>query len=244
MPNDLCAYCGIRPATEMEHVVGLVFYVNAPKIGTTVPSCADCNRKRGDGGPRDLHLDEEYMRNVLCIAEGTEGHPVASALAPDKVVRSFKRSIGLSCNLWEASGRTETKSEGGMFEPYSSPFFRVEYPRIQRVLRKITKGLYFLACEKRLPDDYVVLANPMVRPNELPELSKRLETIGCFGPDYLDEYGVFKLMVALEKGKTARSQWLMWFYDWVPFHTWTLPKAEISAGETGMPEPRGLEIFH
>ena len=45
-----------------------------------------------------MHLDEEYMRNVLCIAEGTQFHPVATELSKTKVVRSFRRSVGLAKN--------------------------------------------------------------------------------------------------------------------------------------------------
>jgi hypothetical protein len=239
----MCVYCGVRPATENEHVIGNVFYVSFPKFGVTVPSCSDCNRKRGDGGPRDLHLDEEYMRNALCLAEGTQDHPIAATLYQEKVVRSFRRSIGLAASVLNASGFTELKTEEGLFEPYTSPCFYPEVPRLQRVLRKITRGLYYWAREKRLPDDYSVLVNPMVRPRELPMLTERLDTIGAFGPVTLDEYGVFEFMVAMEKGKTARTHWLMRFYGWAVFHTWTLPTVEVSAGDTGMPSTQFVEIF-
>jgi hypothetical protein len=55
---------------ENEHVIGNVFYIQRPKKAITVPSCSACNRGRGDGGVCDLHLDEEYMRTILCMAEG------------------------------------------------------------------------------------------------------------------------------------------------------------------------------
>jgi hypothetical protein len=242
VPN-LCAYCGIRAAAEKEHVVAKVFYVDPPKEGVTVPTCSECNRKLGDDGPRDLHLDEEYVRNVLCIAEGMQNHPVAAALSAGKVVRSFRRSIGLAKSVLDVTAFTQFKTEEGLFEPYSSPFFYPDWRRIQRVLRKITKGLYFWAFDKRLPENYVVLANPTVRPHELPMLMERLDAIGPFGPRSLDEYGVFTFMAAMEKGNTARTQWLMRFYDWAVFHTWTLPKSEVAAGDTGMTATHSLEIF-
>ena len=103
----ICAYCGQRPGEDKEHVVGRVFYITPPKTGVIVPSCADCNRGRGDGGIRDMHLDEEYMRNVLCIAEGTQFHPVATELSKTKVVRSFRRSVGLAKSVLKATGFTE-----------------------------------------------------------------------------------------------------------------------------------------
>lgn len=89
--TQLCIYCGIRPAIENEHVIGNVFYIQRPKKAITVPSCSACNRGRGDGGVRDLHLDEEYMRTILCMAEGCENHPVVIALLEGNIARSFRR---------------------------------------------------------------------------------------------------------------------------------------------------------
>ena len=239
----LCAYCGTRPATENEHVVAKIFYVDQPRNGITVPSCTDCNRGRGDDGPRDLHLDEEYLRNALCVAEGTRHHPIAAALGEGKVIRSFARSLGLAASFWNASGLTEFRTEGGIFEPYSSPYFYVDFPRVQRVLRKITKGLFYWGTGRHFPPDYLVLANPMVRPDEIPALEDKLNAIGSTGFQDADEYGVFRFMLAAEKGKITRTQWLMQFYDWAIFHTRTLPRGEVSTGDTGMPIVSKLEIF-
>ena len=74
-------------------------------------------------------------------------------------------------------------------------------------------------------------------------LMDRLHAIGAFGPKTLDEYGVFKFMLAAEKMKAARTQWLIRFYDWAVFHTWTLPQKEVTRGDTGLPSTTDLEIF-
>jgi len=142
-----------------------------------------------------------------------------------------------------ATQLTPFKSEGGIFEPYSSPYFFPDWARIQRVLWKITKGLYFWSTDTRLPDEYAILVNPAVRPEELPGLIDQLKNIGEFGPRPLDEYDVFRFMVAAEKGETARSHWLMTFYDWAVFYTWTLPQEEVTPGDTGLPSTTDLEIF-
>src|SRR6266849_6567270 len=196
---QLCVYCGIRLAIENEHVIGKVFYVRPPKHGITVPSCAACNRGRGDGGTRDLHLDEEYMRNVLCLAQGTQDHPVVDALLTGRVTRSFRRRSGkLRASVLKTIRFTERRGKDGLFEPYSSPFIRPDFSRFQRVLRKITRGLYYRVANKPLPGDYVVLANPAVRPHELPTMTK-LRATGSSEFQPADEYGVFKFMSAVEK---------------------------------------------
>jgi hypothetical protein len=146
--------------------------------------------------------------------------------------------------MLDATGWTEFKTEEGLYEPYSSPFFYPDSARLQRVLCKITRGLFYWTAERRLPDDYVVLANPAVRPDEVPTIMDEMDAIGSFGPKPLDEYGVFKFMLSMEKGRTARSRWLMQFYDWAHFYTWTLPSAEVPRGHTGLPSFRMLEIHH
>jgi hypothetical protein len=241
VPN-LCVYCGTRQATENEHVIGKVFYVQPPKYGITVPSCSRCNRGRGDGGARDLHLDEEYMRTVLCMAEGTQDHPVVDALLTGKVARSFRRRFGgLRANVAKTTGFTERRGKEGVFEPYSSPFLRPDFSRFQRVLRKITKGLYYRMTNKALPADYVVLANPAVRPHELARIMDKLHSDGALEFQPADEYEVFKFVSVLKK--ESRTEWLMQFYNWALFHTWTLPKDAVTPGDTGMPRMFTLEIF-
>ena len=104
----MCIYCGIRPAIESEHVIGNVFYIQRPKQAITVPSCSACNRGRGDGGMRDLHLDEEYMRTILCMTEGCSNHPVVIALLEGNIARSFRRRHrGLRQSLLRSIRHTE-----------------------------------------------------------------------------------------------------------------------------------------
>jgi hypothetical protein len=234
-PPKMCIYCGIRPATENEHVIGKVFYRHPPKQGITVPSCPACNRGRGDGGARGLHLDEEYMRTILCLAEGSQDHPVVDALLTDKIGRGLRRRRfgGLRASILRTVGFTERKGEGGLYEPYSRPISRPDFSRFQRVLRKITKGLYYRIATKPLPDEYVVLANPVVTPRELPMMEENLRSNGSLEFQPADEYGVFKYMSAMKED--ARTEWLMQFYNFAVCHTWTLPKNEVVPGDTGMP---------
>jgi hypothetical protein len=240
--KQLCIYCGIRPAVENEHVIGKVFYIQRPKKAITVPSCSACNRGRGDGGTQDLHLDEEYMRTILCMTEGCSNHPVAVALLETNIARSFRRrNRGLRQRLLKSIQRTERWSTGGVFQPYSSPFIRPDFSRFQRVLRKITKGLFYHVLDKPLPTDYQVLVNPFIKPHEVPVLVEKLRAKGD-PSEYqtADEYDVFKFMV--RTGNDSRTEWLLRFYDWAVFHSWTLPRNETAPGDTGMPIIRTLEI--
>jgi len=240
---QLCIYCGIRPAIENEHVIGNVFYIQRPKKAITVPSCSACNRGRGDGGMRDLHLDEEYMRTILCMAEGCENHPVVIALLEGNIARSFRRRHrGLRQRVLRSIRQTERLSASGVFQPYSSPFVRPDFSRFQRVLRKITKGLYYHVLEKALPSDYQVLVNPAIKPREVPILIEKLQAKGDPSEfQAADEYDVFKFMFRIVSD--SRTEWLMRFYDWAVFHSWTLPRNETAPGDTGMPMIHTSEII-
>ena len=241
--KQLCVYCGIRPGIENEHAIGNVFYVQRPTKAITVPSCAACNRGRGDGGVRDLHLDEEYMRTVLCMTEGCGNHPVVIALMEGGVARSFRRRHrGLLRSLSRRIQYTERLSTGGVFQPYSSPFIRPDFSRFQRVLRKITKGLYYHALGKPLPSDCRVLVNPTIRAREVSALIQKLQAEdGASGFRAADEHDVFKFMFRI--GDDLRTEWLMRFYGWAVFHSWTLPSNETGPGDSGMPVFHTLEIF-
>jgi hypothetical protein len=241
--KQLCIYCGIRPAIENEHVIGNVFYIQRPKKAITVPSCSGCNRGRGDGGVCDLHLDEEYMRTILCMAEGCANHPVVIALLEGNIARSFRRRHrGLRQRLLRSIQRTERMSTDGVFQPYSSPFVLPDFSRFQRVLRKITKGLYCHIRENRLPSDYQVLVNPVTKPREVPILIETLQAKGDPAEfQTADEYAVFKFMCGI--GNDSRTEWLMRFYDWAVFHSWTLPRNETATGDTGMPMILTSEIM-
>jgi hypothetical protein len=182
------------------------------------------------------------MRTVLCMAEGTQDHPVVDALLTSKVARSFRRRFGgLRANVVKATGFTERRGKDGLFEAYSSPFIRPDFSRFQRVLRKITKGLYYRVTNRALPDDHVVLVNPAVRPHEVAMMMDKLRSNGALEFQPADEYEVFKFMSALKED--SRTEWLMQFYNWAVFHTWTLPKNEVTPGDTGMPRIFTSEIF-
>jgi len=84
----------------MDHVVAESFFITGagdklPEVMLTVPSCHPCDSGRGDGGPRDFHLDENYVRNAIVSRLGMEGHPVAKKLIPN-AGRAYGRSVGLN----------------------------------------------------------------------------------------------------------------------------------------------------
>jgi len=73
---------------------------------------------------RDLHLDEEYMRTILCMTEGCSNHPVVIELLEGNIARSFRRRHrGLRRNLLRSIQHTERLSTGGVIPLYPPRFF-------------------------------------------------------------------------------------------------------------------------
>jgi hypothetical protein len=105
---------------------------------------------------------------------------------------------------------------------------------------KSPKVLYYRETMKCLPADYVVLVNPLVRPDEFPVLLEKLRSNDS-ELQSADEFEVFKFIYKLKDG--SRTEWLMQFYNWAAFLTWTLPQNEIAFGDTGMPKILTSEIF-
>jgi hypothetical protein len=85
------------------------------------------------------------------------------------------------------------------------------------------------------------LANPAIPPSDLTLLVDQFRAKGATDFQAADEYNVFKYMVWLEKD--SRTEWLMQFYNWAVFMTWTLPLNEIASGDTGMPVLHTLDLY-
>src|SRR5262245_57848612 len=136
--KKLCIYCLTRPAKNNEHVVASCFFTRPlPPQMITVPSCRGCNAGRNDGGVRDLNLDEEYMRNAICMRHDMD-HPVAKTLRQGKVIRSFENSPPLAMSFLKDSRPVRLRTRQGIFFPDVHHTMNVELPRIARVLKKIT----------------------------------------------------------------------------------------------------------
>jgi NMD protein affecting ribosome stability and mRNA decay len=110
-PPPICTFCGTRPGKERGHVVPKCFFDVLPLINLTVPACAECERGRGDGEPREIHLDEEYMANVLCMDVASERHAEARQLIEKRVFRSFSNSPRMRNSVLRTIRPVELRNE-------------------------------------------------------------------------------------------------------------------------------------
>ncbi|MGD9109659.1 MAG: hypothetical protein PVG93_01845, partial [Phycisphaerales bacterium] len=132
--NKLCCFCG-NPATTMDHVPpDGIFPDPKPTNLITVPACSKCNKSSSK--------DDEYFRTIIAIDATSHESSNAEMLMDKKVIRQFKEKPALLNHLIGKMKRVNLFSEGGIYieKGYA---FECDKKRVQAVVEKIVKGLYF-----------------------------------------------------------------------------------------------------
>ncbi len=103
---------------------------------------------------------------------------------------------------------TDVRSQGGVYLG-RAPAFPIDRPRIQTVIEKIVKGLYFKHKKRRLPADQVVdryLYNPPIENPFQEEIVKvPLHNVG--------DGTVFSYRYCMGDGPDFLSYWFLMFYN-------------------------------
>jgi hypothetical protein len=211
-----CVYCGENEATTEDHVVPEGLFDHAPGGGyVKVPSCYDCN----NGYSRD----EEYFL-VAVLAEATMHSPVANRvldrLAEDHRSGRRKRS-GLAVALLQKVRPVDVYSPGGVYIG-SGQGVEIDTARVNRVLEKIVRGLFFHRFKRPLPQRAPVFVE--IKPD-----MARLHSGACSAalqqpPTFMDDVFSYRVFVLPENGDY--SSWTFGFYDSV-----------LAIAVTGAPQP-------
>lgn len=206
--SSVCVYCGIRAVAQTEHVIAKVFFEPPLPKMVTVPSCFECSRGRGDGGPRDIHLDEDYFRTVLCLQADMTEDSVPSRLLRDKVVRSLERSGGFARAILGTTKWVEIRTPQGIIVPEKQATFQIENARIDRVVRKIVRGLFYAKAGIALPPQETIDVM-QVRNDEMWE-----SALAMFNEPkwHVIDPNVFAFLAARKSPESFETVWLLVFY--------------------------------
>jgi len=131
-PSDrVCYWCGAQNPTERDHIFPRnLFQEPRPQL-LTVAACTSHNRVFSD--------DEEYFREFM--VGGSYGHPEARALWESKSRVKFRRSRRYASMLLSQVAQRKVRSRAGLFLGHLYTF-HPDGSRIQRVFRKMIRGLY------------------------------------------------------------------------------------------------------
>lgn len=144
---DCCYLCGVVTST-VDYIPPRGFFSVPPVNIIRIPACEACSQS--------VSLGEEYMRTTLA-AQGYGNSLVAREVWEGAVQRAFiHRPQGLGARLVQALTTLVIRTPTGVIAGYL-PGIKVDSAQARRVLRKISRGLYFQDCGKRLNDDELIL---------------------------------------------------------------------------------------
>lgn len=143
-----CIYCNDNKATTSDHVPPKsIFATPKPSNLITVPSCQDCNHK--------FHLDDQYFLNIA-LSHRTGSNKPADKIR-QKVIRGIKRSKAkkYSRNFKKSIKELDIKTDSGIYIG-TRPAIFIEVNRINNVLKRCVKGIFYKETGLILSTDYQV----------------------------------------------------------------------------------------
>ncbi len=211
-----CVFCGAIGDVTDDHIPPKTIFAKPRSSDLiTVPGCEECNH--------GWSLDDEYFRTALCLSDNTADERNATA-GREAAMRSLQReeARGFAKMFLSRIFPQEVYSPGGIYLGKRLAF-NVDLKRIQKVVAKITRGLFYKESDRILPQDYGVsvesndtlgqmdakclrdLQNTIINPL----LSTQERIIGG---------GAFRYRHAIpDDGDGFVSVWALTFYGTMPF---------------------------
>jgi hypothetical protein len=190
--KKLCYNCGTAASTKDHVPPRCLFPKNNRSQLITVPSCAECNQ--------GTSFDEQYF--LVTLTSRRDHNPAQLAVWEQRVLPQLQEKDfeGLRKSLLSDTRLIWLPSHKGFDE---TPIVRVDMTRVNRVIKKTARGLYYHELGRPLAstDTVKVYFEPK---NWLPELAARTAA-----PTTIHE-GVFSYRYAVAGGA---SIWWLLFYD-------------------------------
>jgi hypothetical protein len=218
-----CVYCGATKNLSLDHVPPRnLFAKPRPNNLVTVPSCTLCNTAASK--------DDEYFRLMLSMSEDTGDHPDVQGNLP-AILRSLTKvkKLGFARSLVKNVSMVEIRSQAGLYLG-SKAAYNVDLGRLDRVVGRTVRGLYYHERRMRIPDTCEVRVWSESGLRDLPretvdwlqrKIIRRLLTVNpkAFGED------VFSYRVRFITENPNWSAWLLVFYKSIAFLAVTVETA-------------------
>jgi hypothetical protein len=145
-PTAECCYCG-GPSTSRDHVLTRkLFPQPRPSDLITVPSCDPCNN--------GLSTQEEYFVHVL-LSQREADTPVARELRDQLFAKPRNaRRVRMSQRMLSATERAAIHTPAGLYLGHGH-ILTIDRVKLDSVVDKITRGLYFHAFGERVPPERI-----------------------------------------------------------------------------------------
>lgn len=200
----VCSLCGNSASLTKEHFVPRCLWSGArPPETETVYACENCNENSNE--------DDDYFRNILVLMFD-QNHPEKKILFETKVKRSLAKKPGIARELLGSKRIRPMYSACGQWLG-SYPMLEVDADRVDRSLRKVFKGLYYIIKRKPFPKDGELLIiselNAQTK-DAIDAIEKHLNPTFSFGDDIF-EWSFFQT-------RDGITGWRVAFYRSVLFY--------------------------
>ncbi len=209
---DRCIYCGKNINQAPDHVPPKnLFPKPRPSNLITVSSCYSCNK--------GYERDDEYFKSILLMRKEVAEQERLNERV-ESLFRSWgrKEARGFLYSFEDMFQTVELKSPSGIYLG-KAPAFTADNSRLERVVKRITRGLYFHHHDVPLPDDCQIIVWLHIEKDQdngekaLEMLSGR--EIFKIGND------IFTYLYATAEENKYCSMWFMVFYDAWPMLSMT-----------------------
>lgn len=224
-----CVYCGTMENLTRDHAVPKSFFPEPrPSNLITVPSCRACNES--------FSLDEEYCLTKLVLRDDLSDHPNVPYLLT-KIFRGFEKG---KKGRFLLALRRDTKpvdaySDGGIFLGKRIGY-TAKLERIERVVEKIIKSLFFHHQQKRIPADYKISVfytrslNPVIA---VQAQIKVILNMLASEPSRILGDKVFSYKFRVLDDDPLSSLWVMIFFGKVIFLGMVMPNDNVAQIKNG-----------
>ncbi len=215
VPSKGCVYCGARTKLSRDHIPAAAIFPRMPARAVTVPACPTCNQ--------EYSKDDVYFRDVLVahqeVADCPEALEVQAAM-----MRSFgdPRQKGYTRGFFNHVKLVNPKTPAGLLLP-RQPALDLESHRLERVVERIVRGLFYHEFADRISDGYEIRSFCVTdRLRQSPDACRDFiqEVFPLFNWSPVREVGpgVFKYRLSLSPCDRYTSMWLLAFYERVHFY--------------------------
>lgn len=200
-----CVYCGNKQASTVDHVPPKCFFPKPrPSNLITVPACWRCNVA--------LEKDEEFFLATFMFSEAGRT-PAGKALWTEKMSRVYFRGRGVGNTIRKRMKRVAITTPCGIY--YREGFaLDIDYKRLENVVIKIVRGLYYHEYREALIKDIAVVCQWLNTPSFIEGARPHVENLPFAKTQWP---GIFEYRFGRSETAPENSLWLMQFFNFATF---------------------------
>ena len=219
-----CVYCGSMKQTTDDHVPPKsLFPKPRPSNLITVPCCRKCNNSASK--------DDEYFRSMLAMRNDAGEHSEAQRVLP-AVSRSLRRrkGSGFTKKLLQNVTLVDVRTPAGLYVGRAVGY-KVENERLERVVARIVRGVYWYHYGFRLKENYEVNCYEQSRllascdQEVLQEFAENFRPMFGKPPDNEIGNHVFEYWARSDVNDKYTTAWFLRFYGSVCYYCTTWPRS-------------------